>query len=288
MVKNSKSFTFASQYLSEEQKKSVGALYAYCRFTDDIVDEVWLPDSIKAERLDKLEAQIRDLENLQFTGNPILYALQDTVRKYDIPKKYLIELIEGVRMDLKINEYETVQQLDLYCYRVASIVGILMCYIFGSTSEIALERAADLGRAMQITNILRDISRDFEMGRIYLPRELREKFNVTIDDLVLKEESQGLVDLIKHEINRAREYYKLGKKGIIYLPDGADFTIEVASSVYAAILDEIERMDYNVLNNRAFVSKPRKIWIAAKLKLKRFYFKTPMSVFHSDRGVELT
>lgn len=287
MATNSKSFTFASQYLDEEQKRSVAALYAYCRFTDDIVDEVWLPDQIKADKLDTLQSQIENIEHIDFTGNPILIALCDTVMKYKIPKEYLIELIEGVRMDLEINEFENTDQLDLYCYRVASIVGIMMCYIFGVTSEIALSRAADLGKGMQITNILRDISRDFEMGRIYLPRNLREQYGVTINDLVLKNESEGLIELIKHESSRAKKFYERGKEGIMYLPEGADFTVKVASAVYSEILNEIKRMDYKVLTRRAVVSKPRKIWIALKLKFRRFYYKSPMGIFHNN-GVELS
>ncbi|MHA2502557.1 MAG: phytoene/squalene synthase family protein [Candidatus Kariarchaeaceae archaeon] len=287
MTENSKSFSFAAKYLNEEQQRGVAALYAYCRYTDDIVDEAWLPNDIKTEKLDKLEWQIENIAHYQFDGNPILYALQDTVLRYGIPTEHLIELIKGVRMDLEITEYETIEQLNLYCYRVASIVGILMCYIAGSTSEAALERAADLGLAMQITNILRDVSRDFEMGRIYLPRELRDKFGVTIDDLVLNNESDALVGLLKHEINRAREYYRLGEEGLFYLPDGFDFSIEVASTIYSEILSEIERADYKILTRRTVVSKARKIYLAGKLKLKRIYFKSPLSLV-THRGVDLT
>jgi phytoene synthase len=284
MAKNSKSFTFASQYLNEEQKRSVAALYAYCRYADDIADEVWLPNKIKDHKLKKLEKQIENIEYLEFEGNPIMYALKDTVLKYNIPKEYLLELIKGVRMDFEINDYDTVEQLNLYCYRVASVVGIMMCYIFGSTSDEALARAADLGIAMQITNILRDIARDFEMGRIYLPKELRDKHGVSVDDLALKQESGQLIELIKAEIIRARNYYSLGEQGIIYLPDGADFTIKVASSVYSAILNQIEDMEYNILTNRAVVPKYKKMWIAAKLKLKRMYFRLPFSTW--SRGAE--
>lgn len=278
MVENSKSFSFASQYLDEERKKSVGALYAYCRYTDDLVDESWLPNETKREKLDELEYIIQNIETVTIPDNPILLALRDTVMKYDIPKPYLIELIEGVRMDLDTQEYETVEQLNLYCYRVASVVGILMCYIFGSTSQEALNRAADLGMAMQITNILRDIARDFEMGRIYLPRELREKYTISIEDLAFKNESQNLVNLMKEEIARARHYYKLGEKGLIYLPTGVDFTIEVASKVYAGILSRIEQMSYKVLTSRAVVPKWRKLLTVMRIKLRRNIINSPLSI----------
>ena len=280
MKENSKSFTFASNYLDKLQQRSVAALYAYCRYTDDIANDINLNKEIKIKKLLELENQVLNIKDLEFNENPILHALKDTVDRYDMPLSHLIELINGCRMDLEITEYETIDQLDLYCYRVASIVGVLMCYIAGSTSDIALERAADLGKAMQITNILRDISTDFEMGRVYIPMELREKHNVNLEDIRKNHVTPEFINLIKEETKRAKHYYKLGEEGLVYLPDGFNFSIEVASKVYAEILNEIKRMNYLILGDRAIVSKRRKVWLTFKLKVKRIYFKSPFGYLH--------
>ncbi len=270
---HAKSFYFASRFLEPEQRRQIAALYAFCRFADDLVDESYLQPNEIASELDKLKEIILRLREGEVISHPILFAFRDTLLKHRIPVKYLHELVDGVRMDLTIKEVKTVDELQLYCYRVASVVGIMMCHIFGVSVPEALDRAADLGVAMQLTNILRDVRKDFNMGRIYLPREIREKFNVKIDDFKINHVSSNLRKLLKHQIAEARQWYKSAERGIDSLPPAAAFTIRVASRVYGGILRAIEKIDYQVLKHRAFVPKWQKIKILIGLYLRYKLFR---------------
>ncbi|MFW9800667.1 MAG: phytoene/squalene synthase family protein, partial [Candidatus Thorarchaeota archaeon] len=145
-------------------------------------------------------------------------------------------------------------------------VGILMCHVWGADGKESLDRAADLGHAMQITNILRDIKEDYNNGRIYLPAETRREFRVRKADFEATEVSTNLKWLIKHEIARARSLYAKAEIGMRDLPPAAAFTVKVAGRVYSEILREIEGMDYNVLGKRAVVPKWKKLWIAYRLR----------------------
>ena len=273
MAEHSKSFYFASRFLPENQRKSVAALYAVCRLTDDIVDEA--PEGITVdqinEELDKLKLTITKLANGYSSTIPILHAFGDTLRKNEIPVKYMHELIEGVRMDLNKKEYYSEEELDLYMFRVASTVGLMMTHIFiKNPPEHTLARAADLGKAMQLTNILRDIKEDFNRGRIYLPEKTRNDYQVTYDDLNSDKVNKNLKSLIRYESERAKALYKIADLGIEDLPPAGAYTVKVASTVYSDILNEIKRLDYQVLKQRAVVSKLRKIILATKVRMKFF------------------
>ncbi len=271
MAEHSKSFYFASRFLPEDQRKSVAALYAVCRLSDDIVDEApegTTIDQINYE-LDELKKTISKLASGYTSTNPILHAFGDTLRRQKIPVEYMHELIEGVRMDLTKKEYYSEDELDLYLYRVASTVGLMMTHIFIRNPEKrTLARAADLGRAMQLTNILRDIKEDFLKGRIYLPEETRIDYQVTKDDLNSDKANSNLKSLIRYESERARSFYRIADLGIEELPPAGAYTVKVASKVYGEILNEIKRRDYQVLNQRAVVSKLRKIILATKVRLQ--------------------
>jgi 15-cis-phytoene synthase len=276
MVYHSKSFSFANKFLNTEQRLSVSALYAFARYVDNLVDDKILPIWVVNDKLDELKSILTNISSEDKEENPIFYALDDTIQKFDIPIKYLYDLIEGVRMDLNITEFQTMKQLDLYCYRVASVIGIISCHIFGVTNSVALGHASELGIAMQITNILRDINEDFQRGRIYLPKELRDKYGVSVLDLASENVSVNLKNLIKAEINRARRLYANGSRGYQYLPNNALFTVKLAADVYSEILTEIEKMNYEVLQSRAFVSKSKKLKIASKLRLVYFFQTLPL------------
>ncbi|UCE13964.1 MAG: phytoene/squalene synthase family protein [Candidatus Heimdallarchaeota archaeon] len=270
MAVHSKSFYFASRFLPHEQRKSVAALYAFCRLTDDIVDEApegTTIDEINIE-LDELKAMISQLVGGYTSTIPILHAFADTIRKHNIPIRYIHELIEGVRMDLTKKDYKTDEELDLYMYRVASTVGLMMTHIFmENPAPQTLARAADLGKAMQLTNILRDIREDYERGRIYLPRQTCDIYNVSQKDLEKDEVNENLKSLIRYESTRAKGYYKQADLGIEELPAAAAYTVKVASRVYGEILNEIRRRDYQILKQRAVVSKIRKIVLATRVRL---------------------
>ena len=276
MKENSKSFYFASQSLSEEQRNSVAALYAFSRLVDDIVDESNLEKNEVNSILDHVKDQITKLSIQGYTSDNIyLKTFGHTIRKHNIPVEYIHDLIEGVRMDLIKKEYYTDEELDLYMYRVASTIGLMMTYIMmDNPSGDVLARAKDLGQAMQLTNILRDIKEDYHKGRIYLPYETRLQYGVTKEDLEGTEVSPKLVKMLEYEIRRAKGMYGVAELGIFDLPKEAQFTIYVASKVYGDILNQIKRNKFQVLNKRAVVSKPRKlfIWLKAKVYFTKRYF----------------
>ncbi|MFX0168321.1 MAG: phytoene/squalene synthase family protein [Candidatus Hodarchaeota archaeon] len=266
---HAKSFHFASRYLSPEQQRSLAALYSFCRLADDFVDEVQLePDQIDTE-LNVLGEIVDRLNEGETFDHPIFYAFGDTLAKYHIPVQYLHELLEGVRMDVHLKEIRTQLELELYCFRVASTVGLSMCHIWRSIHPLTLQCASDLGQAMQLTNILRDVAEDFDKGRIYLPLETREKFRVTVADFEARRITPNFRSLLKHEIGRARAYYARAEVGLQDLPPAAAFTVKVASRVYGGILNAIEKMDYQVFKARAYVPKWKKLWIA--LQCRREY-----------------
>ncbi|UCG03768.1 MAG: phytoene/squalene synthase family protein [Candidatus Heimdallarchaeota archaeon] len=274
MAVHSKSFYFASRFLPHEQRKSVAALYAFCRLADDIVDEAPEGTCIKeiTDLLYDLKTVVERLAENFVTTDPILQAFGDTIQRHNIPINYIHELIEGVRMDLTKKEYQTDEELDLYMYRVASTVGLMMTHIFlENPAPHTLARAADLGKAMQLTNILRDIKEDFNKGRIYLPEETRKIYRVSKKDLKKKIVKENLKALIRYESERARAFYRIADLGIEELPPAAAYTVKVASRIYKEILNEIKRLNYQVLSQRAIVSKFRKILIALRIRLE-FYW----------------
>jgi phytoene synthase len=268
---HAKSFSFASRYLEPEQRKSIAALYGFCRLADDFVDEINLePDQIDTE-IDVLGEIISRLSNGETFDHPVYHAFGDTMIKYQIPVQYLYELLEGVRMDVHHKEIQTQEELNLYCFRVASTVGLSMCHIWRAIHPETLQRAADLGIAMQQTNILRDIGEDYNIGRIYLPIETRKKFRIRKEDFEARKITPNFRHLIIHEIANARANYASAEIGIQDLPPAAAFTVKVASRIYANILNAIEKMNYQVFKKRAYVPKWKKFWIA--LQCRREYIR---------------
>jgi phytoene synthase len=263
---HAKSFSFASRYLEPEERRSIAALYAFCRLADDFADEVDLPKDRIEQELDILRDLSTRMAKGETISHPLFTAFGDTLNKYKIPVNYLHDLIEGVRMDINLTEVDTVKELDKYCYHVASVVGIMMCHVWRRIEPQTLERAADLGHAMQLTNILRDIDEDYKNGRIYIPAETRREFRVDMSDFLKREVSPNLKWLMKHEIARARGLYAKAEIGIQDLPPAAAFTVKVAGRVYGEIMTEIENMNYEVFKKRAVVPKWKKLWIAYKLR----------------------
>ncbi|MFW9831507.1 MAG: phytoene/squalene synthase family protein [Candidatus Thorarchaeota archaeon] len=263
---HAKSFHFASRYLEPEQRRSLAALYGFCRLADDFVDEVTLePDQIETE-IDELVEIVSRINSGETFDHPVFQAFGHTQMKYRIPVKYLYELLEGVRMDAHRKEIETQEELDQYCFRVASTVGLSMCYIWRSIHPETLQRAADLGIAMQQTNILRDLAEDYDKGRIYIPLETRQKFRIRREDFEARKITPNFKQLLKHEIAIARANYASAEVGLRDLPPAAAFTIKVAARIYSNILNAIEKMDYQVFRKRAYVPKWKKFWIALRCR----------------------
>ncbi len=260
--KYAKSFSFAARYLEPQQRRSIAALYGFCRLADDFVDEINLTPKQIDEELNVLAKIITRLSNGETFDHPVYHAFGDTLMKYDIPVRYLYELLEGVRMDIYRQEIHTQEELELYCFRVASTVGLSMCHIWRAIHPETLQRAAELGIAMQQTNILRDIAEDYNKGRIYIPAETRKKFRIRLEDFETRKITSNFKYLLKHEIANARAKYALAEIGLRDLPPAASFTVKVAARIYANILNEIEKIDYQIFKKRVYVPKWKKFWIS--------------------------
>ena len=187
------------------------------------------------------------------------------MNRYGIEKQPFLDLLKGVSMDLGPVRIADWPQLRDYCYHVASVVGLMMARIFELRDEAGRERAIDLGIAMQLTNILRDVGEDFAMGRVYLPADEMAAAGVASETLALDRVTEPLRALLRQQAARAREYYRRAEVGIPLLADdGSQFTVWLMRHVYAGILDEIEKADYEVLHQRAKTSFPRKLLLAGR------------------------
>jgi phytoene synthase len=262
-----RTFYFASHLLPPDKRAAAYAVYALCRISDDTVDR---NNSMEVqEELAKVRATIHAAYEGAATADDLLLAFQDTIHRYAIPQRCFDELIEGMYMDLSINSYETFDELYQYCYRVAGVVGLIMLKIFGSSSPAAEERAVELGVAMQLTNILRDIREDYERGRVYLPREELRRFGVSDDGL-----RNGIVDdkfkaLMAFQISRARDYYQQSSAGISMIADRRSRLVVCAmKDIYGAILQAIEMNKWDVFSVRARVSTAGKIMLLLGILMK--------------------
>lgn len=258
----SKSFYFATRFFPPDLARAAHAVYWFCRHTDDLVDEAPTVEQGSAD----LEAWSLACESM-LAGDtpidPILRAFDDTRRRFNIPAEYPRELIEGMRMDLHAVRYESFDDLRVFCYRVASVVGLMMSYVIGFR-EPALTYAIDLGIAMQLTNILRDIGEDLQRGRIYLPRAEMAQFGYTEDDLKHHVRNGAFRSLMDFQAARAREFYARANPGIALLDPRGRFAVRIASDVYRAILQRLEANEYDSFTRRAVVPPMQKYWITAR------------------------
>jgi phytoene synthase len=256
-ARGSKSFYFASRFFPPDLARSAYAVYWFCRLTDDLVDEA--PDPEQGRRaLDAWQAALQP-----GSSEPALRLFLSVAEKHAIPLEYAHELIEGVRMDLTISRYQSFEELRVFCYRVASVVGLMMMHVIGFTGQ-PQQQAIDLGIALQLTNILRDVGEDLGRGRVYLPLEELARFGLTVEDLQAETRDGRFRSLMRFQAERARDYYARGMAGIPALHRDGRFSVEIAARVYAGILAEIERNDYDVYRRRAVVPAAQKYWITAR------------------------
>jgi phytoene synthase len=254
---HAKSFYFCAQFLPAAKRRAIYAVYALCRTIDDFVDRAADRDASDTRTiLDAWRAELRDDRG---DGHPALRAWRDAATAYRIPAEHAEELMRGVLMDLGTVRYATYADLELYCYRVASVVGLMTSEIFGYSDSRALDRAVDLGLAMQLTNICRDVGEDAAMGRIYIPADELERFGVSDEALLSRRVEGRFVDLMQFQIARARALYRAAEPGIEMLSPDCRYTVRLSSRVYGKILDAIERNGYDVLSRRAYVPLPRKL-----------------------------
>jgi 15-cis-phytoene synthase len=263
----SKSFYFATRFFPPELARAAHSVYWFCRHTDDLVDECESLDQGRRDLAEWTEA-LRRAESGAQVNVPVLQLFAHTARQFEIPFEYAFELIAGMRMDLDGTRYRNFEDLRLFCYRVASVVGLMMCSVIGferrADRERAVPHAVDLGIAMQLTNILRDIGEDLGRGRVYLPGEEMAEFGYREEDLRQGVRNEAFRRLMQFQVTRARAYYGLGNAGIQLLDNRGRFAVKIASDVYCEILARVEQSDFNVFERRAVVPTGRKYWLTMR------------------------
>ncbi|MFZ5446003.1 MAG: phytoene/squalene synthase family protein [Myxococcota bacterium] len=271
---HSKSFYFASIALFGERRRAAFALYAFCRGMDDLVDAAERTLEQKRAALDEARVVLDQLfspEGPQPTPHfeaDVLAAVAATVRRWNIPREPFDELLLGMEMDLVQARYSTWDELDVYCHRVAGVVGLMMSPVLGVKDARAARYAAALGKAMQLTNILRDVKEDLERGRVYLPSAELARFGVTESDLAAGRVDERFTAFMQFQLARARELYAEGAKGFSAITHfGARTTVRLMAAVYSGILEAIVAARFDVFSRRARVSLPGKLLLAAKLPL---------------------
>lgn len=272
---HAKTFYMATRFLPNHKQRGIFAIYSLCRYIDDLVDEA--EDLIENEgltsrdienRLNDWKQKLYDTYEGRSHDNAILIAFSDVLKRHHIPIEMPFELMEGVCMDLFKNRYETFEELYDYSFKVASIVGLMTSQVFGYKSKEALGYAVDLGIAMQLTNILRDVGEDLQRNRIYLPKQDLDHFGVTEQQLFNHSRSENVKSLMAFQIARTRRYYNRSDKGIAWLSKDSRLPVYLARQNYSRILDKIEENDYNVFEKRAYLSAAEKLSV-----LPRAYYQ---------------
>ncbi len=257
---HSRSFYLSSQFLPVRKRRDVRALYAFCRTTDDLVD---MPCDGPHRALAHWVALAQAPEPPP--DNAVLIAWKDTMARNGIPQALADELLAGVAMDLTVDRYETFGQLWLYCYRVASVVGLLAMHIIGHEPGAA-PYAVKLGVALQLTNILRDIGEDAARGRIYLPQEDLARFGLRDADILAGRRDERFVALMRFQIERAHALYDEAWPGIALLSRDSQFAIAAAADIYRGILGRIVANEYDVFTRRAHVSFAGKLLMLPRIR----------------------
>ncbi|TYP95442.1 phytoene synthase [Fodinibius salinus] len=272
---HAKTFYMATRFLPNYKQRGIFAIYSLCRYIDDLVDEAEdllekeeLAEADIRRRLDNWKKKLQDTYEGRAHDNAILIAFSDILKRHHIPIELPFELMEGVCVDLFKNRYQTFEELYDYSFKVASIVGLMTSRVFGYESKEALGYAVDLGIAMQLTNILRDVGEDLRRNRIYIPQEDLARFDVSEQDLFNYSLDESVKDLLAFQIDRTRRYYNRSDIGIALLARDSRLPVYLARQNYSRILDKIEENEYNVFERRAYLNTTEKLSI-----LPSAYFK---------------
>ncbi len=260
--REAKNFYYAFLTLPATKRRAIYAAYAFCRHCDDSVDEA-ISTNAKLKALTELQINL----DLTYSGNassPVYVALADVAQRYAIPQDYFQEIIIGVKSDLVKDRFQNFEELKGYCYSVASVVGLICLHIFGYEDDTAKEYAVDLGLAMQLTNIIRDVREDLDMGRVYLPQDELVQFGYTEQDLKNGVRNEAFIELMQFQSQRARKYFEQGFKLLPYLSRRSRACPAVLGALYSNVLDRIEASDYHILESRVALSAPQKVVITAK------------------------
>ena len=235
-------------------------------------DTVQLVERWRSAIKDVYEGRLQD--SLDEGTQLVMMAWADTLNSYKIPGNLPEELIEGVLMDTYLDRFETFDDLYTYCYKVASVVGLMTSEIFHYSDPDALKHAIDLGIAMQLTNICRDIAEDADRGRVYLPQEELKRFNVSEIDILQKKFTPEFQQLMKFQVERANTYYDSADIGIAYLDDDSKLTVQLMSTNYRRILNKLVSMNYNPFIERAHLTFSEKLLAVPRAYLQTFSMKS--------------
>ncbi|MGB7816829.1 MAG: presqualene diphosphate synthase HpnD [Methylotenera sp.] len=261
------SFTVSFLFLPKNQRDAMTALYAFCREVDDVVDEC-ADYSVAQTKLNWWKGEIANL----YAGtpqHPVTRALQPVIAQFNLAQEHFLEIIDGMEMDLKFNRYEDFKQLQLYCYRVASVVGLLSAQIFGFKNRKTLKYAHDLGMAFQLTNIIRDVGEDARRGRIYLPLDELKKAKVSEEDILQSRESAAVKELMDYQIERAETYYDKALRELPAEDAKQQRTGLMMAAIYRTLLREIKADSAEkVLNSKTSLPPFRKFMLAIQTYFK--------------------
>lgn len=244
--RSASNLALALRLLPRDKRACMSALYAFCRQVDDVADNGSLPLS---ERRAQLSAWRADVRAACENGRPqfqVTRELQPVIARFRLPFDYFDDLIRGVEMDLELDRYGTYEELEVYCYRVASVVGLLSIEVFGYQNRACRDYAVLLGKALQFTNILRDVRTDAEAGRIYLPLEELSRFQVTADEILHGQYSSRFRTLAGSVAQRAREFYRQARQSLPAEDRRAMIAAELMAAVYWQLLQRLEARQFNV------------------------------------------
>jgi phytoene synthase len=278
-----KNFYYAFLVLPRRKREALCAVYAFMRRCDDITDESSLSMQDRRQKLDLWLDSLHRAQQGHPTDDPILLALTDAQRRYQIPAGLLDELAHGTAMDVEEAEasaqtstapgvtiqYKTFEDLRLYCYRVASVVGLVCIHILGYRNPEAEPLAERCGLAFQLTNIIRDVKEDAAMGRIYLPEEDLAKFNLAANELLVTPDPARFRPLLAFEADRAREFYASGEALLPYISEDSQPALWVLVTIYRRLLERIAEKQYDVFTAKVSLSTAEKLRILGKGFLKR-------------------
>ena len=268
ITQNSKTnFLYSFSLLPKEKFDAINTIYAFCRYTDNIVDNEQDTTDVKFNKIrewkNELESALEGSSKYQ-----LLNKLNSIIKKFKIPIEPFFELIKGMEADLQVSRYKDFETLYQYCFRAAATVGLMCIEIFGYKNETAKQYAVNLGIAMQITNILRDIKYDAMNGRIYIPEEDLKRFGYSENDLLNFRYNESFIELMQFECKRAREYFQ--KANDCFVPENRRllFPARIMQKIYFNILEKIEKMNYNVFHKKAKVSKLKKVYYTIGVYVK--------------------
>ena len=259
-------FYYAFRTLPAPKRRAIYAAYAFCRVCDDIADGTGAPEE-KRRLVDQTRRLLHDSHD-GAVADPVFTALRDVTSTFDIPAQYFEEIIGGVEIDLSRNRFNDFDELRDYCHKVASTVGLICIEIFGYEDPSAKEHAVDLGLAMQLTNIMRDLREDAERGRIYIPLDEIASCGYSERELESGVVNDAFRQLMRLQVARARSYFDSGRQLIPLLSARARACAAVLLEIYSIILDQIESSDYDVFRQRIGLSKREKLFLMARLWAK--------------------